>query len=286
MAKRASKKQRRARRLSALLRDMARSHPKTAAQLSTARSNREQRLARLVPGARLKGYEELINHLETLEPVFEKCKKLRPIAFLVGRVRGDFHTALEATLSGFHSVAHDAMRDVMEIEFLLRDFYYEPQHIERWVSCTDKERNDRFRPALLRQRHARRLGKEPQDLAEADYRAHSTFLHVSPHRNPFGGPGLSDSKVPFADDSCFWEIFEHGRRVLFALHQLRRKVARGVKSPSGPERGLKKFRDAWQRTQEMQAIFLALLQAARQSETADAAQQVAPADARNGAAEL
>lgn len=276
MAKRAAKKQRRARRLSDLLREMAKSHPKAAAQLSAAQSNREQRLSRLLPGARLKGYEQLVNHLEALEPVFEKSRKLRPIAFLVGRARGDFHTALEATLSGFHSVAHDAMRDVMEIEFLLRDFCHEPQHIEHWVSCTDKERNDKFRPALLRQRHARRLGKEPQNLAEAaDYRGHSMFLHVSPHRNPFGGPGLRDPQVPFADDSGFWEIFEHGRRVLFALHQLRRKVARGAKSPSGPERGLKKFRDAWQRTQEMQAIFIALLQAAGQRERADGAQQAA-----------
>jgi len=282
MAKRASRNQHRVRRLLALLREMGKSHPKTAAQLSTAESNREHRLSRLLTGARLKGYEELVRHLEALEPVFGKSKRLRPIAFLVGRARGDFQTALEATLSGYHSVAHDAMRDVMEIEFLLREFYHEPQHIEHWVSYTDKERNDKFRPALLRQRHARRLGREPQDLAEAaDYRAHSMFLHVSPHRNPFGGPGLNDSKVPFADDSCFWEIFEHGRRIVFALHRLRRKVARGVKSPSGPERGLKKFRDAWQRTQEMQALFLAMLQAARQGQSADAARQAEEAAGRS-----
>jgi hypothetical protein len=189
----------------------------------------------------------------------------------VGRARGDFQTALEATLSGFHSVAHDAMRDVMETEFLLREFYHEPKHIGEWLHCTPKQRNEGFRPGLLRQRHARRIGKEPQDLGEAsDYRAHSTFLHVSPYRNPFGGPGLADSDVPFAADSCFWEIFEHARRLVFVAHRLRRKVAPHLKSPRGPERGLKHLRDAWQRTQQMQAVFLALLEAANSDTTDDA----------------
>ncbi len=273
MAKRTSRKQRKTRLLSTVLRELAETHPRTATHLSTAQSNREERLFRLLTGARLKGYEELITHLEKLEPVFTMNRRLRGISFLIGRARGDFHTALEAALSGFHSVAHDAMRDVMEIEFLLREFYYEPQHIEQWVLCTPKERNERFRPALLRQRHANRIGKQSQDLAEAsDYRGHSMFLHVSPYRNPFGGPGLGDSTMLFADDSCFWEIFEHGHRMLFAAHRLRRKIARHVKSPWGLERGLKQFRDAWERTQEMQAIWQALLEAARQSQLKDATQ--------------
>ena len=271
MAKHASVKSRRTRRLSTVLRALVSTHPKTVDHLSTAQSNREERLSRLSSGARLKGHEELIAHLEELESVFEKSRRLRPIAFLVRRVRGDFHTAMEAALSGFHSVAHDAMRDVMEVEFLLREFYYEPKHIEQWVSCTPKERHDRFRPALLRQRHARRLGRQPQDVGEAnDYRAHSMFLHVSPYPNPFRNPGLSDSTMSLANDSCFWEIFEHGRRVLLATHRLRRKVARHIKSPWGLERGLKRFRDAWQRTQEMQAIWLALVEATRESQHEEA----------------
>lgn len=101
------------------------------------------------------------------------------------------------------------MRDVMEIEFLLREFYFEPAHIADWLQCSDKERNDRFRPAVLRQRHAARVGKRLQDMGEgADYRGHSMFLHVSPHANPFGGPGLVADRSPFSADSCFWELFE------------------------------------------------------------------------------
>ena len=251
--------------LNALLRRLAKDHPRTAEQLSRAHSNRELRLSQYLGGARLKGYEELISNLEALESVYRKARKLRDIAFLIRRAKGDFETALEAALSGFHAVAHDAMRDVMEIEFLLRDFIFEPSHIDQWLSCTPKERHDRFRPAILRQRHAQRLGKAPQDLGEAtDYKAHSQSLHVTPRASPFGGPGLAGATLPFAEDSCFWEIFEHGRRLLFAVHYLRRKLARHVPSPRGPERGLPRVRDAWRRTQEMQSMYVALLKAARE----------------------
>lgn len=265
------------RQLSRTLRDLSKTRPKTAWHLSQAQSNREERLSRYFESVRLRGYEELIQHLEELEPVFQNSRKLRPISFLIGRARGDFQTALEAALSGFHSVAFDAMRDVMEIEFLLREFYFEPGHIGQWISCSNQERNNKFRPAVLRQRHAHRLGKSPQDLEEAtDYRGHSTFLHVSPYQNPFGSPGLSESSTGFAVDSCFWEIFEHGRRLLFGAHKLRRKLARHIKSPWGPERGLKEFRDAWERTRETEMIFRALLEVLQDEQNGDAVENALP----------
>lgn len=151
----------------------------------------------------------------------------------------------------------------MEIEFLLRDFYYQLVNIFDWLTCSAKERNDRFRPAILRQRHAQRIGRQPQDLGEAlDYRAHSELLHVSPYESPFGVRGLGRAEIVFGD-ACFCEIFEHARRLLFECHRLRRKLARHVRSPAGPLRGLKKVRDAWERTRQLQAIWLALLQTAR-----------------------
>lgn len=246
-----------------LVRSLSKTHPRTAKQLATAQSNRETRLIRLSRGARLAGYEELVAHFIELEDAFRRQKRLAKIAFLIRRVRGEFVCALDAALSGFHSVAHDAMRGVMEAEFLLREFQHSPDAIEEWLTCSEKERHERFRPALLRQRHAKRLGKQPQDVAEAaDYRAHSRVLHVSPFANPFGGPGLDGSHLPWADDSCFWEMFEHGRRLLVAAHQLRREIAPRQRNLRGID-DLKKFRDAWERTQEMQAIFLALIEASR-----------------------
>jgi hypothetical protein len=42
--------------------------------------------------------------------------ELAPLAWLIGRVRADFVTAVEATQSGYVGVATDTMRDLMEIE--------------------------------------------------------------------------------------------------------------------------------------------------------------------------
>jgi len=235
-------------------------HPQIAADLSQAQFNRERSLSQYLHGARLRGYEEQITHLEALETVFQKSRRLQGISPLIRRTRGDFRLALEATLSGFHSVAHDAMRDVMEVEFLIREFHHEPRSIEEWLKATPKQLNDRFRPAILRQRHAKRIGSQPADVAEAsDYRGHSRMLHVSPYPHPFGGTGFSGPEGPFDTDVCFWEIFEHARRLLLETHLLRRKLARHIRSPWGPWRGLRQFRDAWERTQEMQAIWMALL---------------------------
>ena len=266
MAEGASRKRGRARSLSTLLRVLSESHPTIAGHSSRAQSNREKNLSQYLGDARLRGFEELINHLGKLETVFQTSRRLRGISPLIRRVRGNFQLGLEVALSGFHSAAHDAMRDVMEVEFLLRDFYYDSSRIEQWLRATRKELNDKFRPAVLRQRHAKRLGMQPEDVAEAsDYRVHSMWIHVSPYRHPFGGTGFSGPEGPFDTEVCFWEMFEHGRRVLFAAHRLRRKLIRHIRSPWGPWRGLKQFRDAWQRTQAMEAILTALVEVRRQN---------------------
>lgn len=243
-----------------MVRDLKQTHPQCYHFLMVAEGNRTRRLKNWKSGIRLKGIEELIAHLPEVSAVYQRNRKLRRIAFLIDRAQGDFVTALEATLSGFHLVTFDAMRDVMEIEFLLRDFYYEPSHIAEWLDGGDECRYSKFRPAILRHRHAARFERQPQDLSEAkDYKGHSMFLHVSPYRNPFGEFGLNQSDQGFAADSGFWEMYEHGRRVVHAIHNLRRKVARHLKSPWGPERGLKNFKRGWHATQTMQTVFRALI---------------------------
>lgn len=258
--------------LSTLLRVLSESSPKTASHLSQAQLNRERHLSQYLHGARLRGHEELIGHLEELQTVFQRSRRLRGISPLIGRVAVDFQVALEATLSGFNFVAHDAMRDVMEVEFLLREFYYTPASIEGWLRATQKELNDKFRPAVLRQRHAARLGVEPQDLPEAsDYRGHSALLHVIPHPLPLvGRDGVGQSEGPFDTEICFWEMFEHALRLLVVAHHLRRRIARHLKSPWGPWRGLKRFRDGWDSTQEMKEIWMHLLRTTPVGDDADA----------------
>jgi len=210
------------------------------------------------------GLEELLTHLEEVKRAFQARADLRPVALLAARARADFITALEALLSGFHAVAVDAMRDVMEVEFLVCEFRHRPDKISVWAHADLKQLNDQFRPAVLRQLHANRVRARPQDPGEAaDYRAHSSFLHVTPYQGPFGGPGIVPGNVPFGADGCFWEVFEHARRLLFELHSLKQVVAPRLRLPPGPRKGLKAVREAWKRTQEMQAVFLELIKAAR-----------------------
>jgi hypothetical protein len=127
-------------------------HPTTASFLQRAQTSRTVRLKRWQKGVRMRGYEELISHLPKVTQVYRRNKRLRPIAFLIDRAQADFATALEAALSGFHTIAHDAMRDVMEIEFLPRDFYFEPSHIQEWLSASETRRLAKFSPAILPRR--------------------------------------------------------------------------------------------------------------------------------------
>ncbi|KIZ17579.1 hypothetical protein [Streptomyces natalensis] len=60
--------------------------------------------------------------------------ELSKLAFIVERTHADFMTALEATLSGYFSVASDAMRDVLEIQYLLMDFAINPGHADDWLT--------------------------------------------------------------------------------------------------------------------------------------------------------
>jgi len=243
---------------STLIRTLSIESSDTAAKLKEAQSNREDSLAFYLDSVTLKGSEELTVHLQKLEKVYQRSRRLRGLSVLIRRLENDFEIGLESTLTGFHSVVLDAMRDVMEVEFLLREFTHQPSMIDQWLQATPKELYDKFRPAVLRQRDANRLGLRPQKMDEAsDYTLHSETLHVSPPARPsFFERGLHNHEDPFSTDICFWEMSEHARRVLFAVHHLRRKLARHIESPLGPTRGLKRFKDAWVRTQRTQDIYV------------------------------
>ncbi|HEY0377577.1 MAG TPA: hypothetical protein VGC87_11695 [Pyrinomonadaceae bacterium] len=114
----------------ALLESFANTHPLLAASLLKAQKNRIDRLQKYSSGVRLKGLEQLQSHLIIVEQSFQRNRTLKKVAFLIARAKADFETALEAVLSGLHGVVFDAMRDVMEVEFLLRDFLYESSHID------------------------------------------------------------------------------------------------------------------------------------------------------------
>lgn len=251
---------------------LMKSHPKLARHLRVAEELRRNRLKRYANGLRLRGLEELLTHLEELELNFQKHKTLRLTSFLLLRAREAFVTSLEAVLSGYNTVAFDAMRFVMEIEFLFRDFRYNGHHLKDWLTCSEKDRYGRFRPAILRERNAKRLKKVTKDLSEAiDYKAHSRIVHVGPFKNPFSGTaGLSTPDFPFGEDAPFWDIFEHARRLLLQVHGFQRRHAPRITMPRGlKDDGLPKFKKAWEATQQMQGMAYALTKVAITSEVSE-----------------
>ncbi len=246
----------------ASLLDLAAKRPRLAAALRRAEERRAANTASLLSGARFKGLEELLRDLDDLTGAFESDAGLSRLAALLARSVADFETAIEACLSGYLSVAVDAMRDVMEVENLLLDFAVLPAHIDQWLTAGPKDLRSKFKPATVRRRlHEAREGQYASSQDSADYRAHSAALHVSPHRNPLTARGFLPEQG-FEGDAAFWELFEHARRLRIAIRRLVIARSPGSAAETITAKTLIDVEDAWQRTQEMQAIYLALGQAA------------------------
>jgi hypothetical protein len=219
----------------------------------------------MIDGVRVACLDELLGRLDHIAEAWDGDPQLQKISFLVRRATGDFEAALEAGLSGYPSLAIDAMRDVMEIELLLLDFYVEPTNIDGWLTADRPTRMKVFPPRELRARLIKLGLHEVVGTAHvtADYHAHSESLHVNPTSPAL--PFLRKGHVPENDlvslDASFVEIFEHGRRLGNAMLLVAHRV-----SPDGPAeeacRGpLPKFGLAHERTQEFFKQFLDLLKA-------------------------
>jgi hypothetical protein len=199
-----------------ILQGMLDSHPHLAGTLRKAERNRSERLANLKDGIRLKGMEEFLQELVKLKDLFSETHALRSAERLLSNAIVYYEIGLEGSISGLHSAVHDCMRSVMEIEFLLRDFAIDINQLDIWLHATEKVLQRDFSPASLRKRYASSLGVKPEDMCDAlDYKAHSQALHVGPRANLLAIPGISDD-IWYQSDACFWELYEHGRRLLIA----------------------------------------------------------------------
>jgi hypothetical protein len=160
--------------------------PRLTELLSRAETNRAVRLRALSTTTKqLRALEEILTYTRELESYCGSEEHVSRLAFLLRRAHGDFATAIDALLSGFHKTVLDSMRDVMEIEFLLRDFALNHSHIAEWLTASEKVRRAKFQAGSLRQRYATSRGQAPPDMPEAtDYRGHSMLVHVLPYDNP------------------------------------------------------------------------------------------------------
>lgn len=254
--------------------ELGRSVPRLAAALQQAERHRTERVAALVGGARFRGLDELLRHLDELFHAFNADPIFRRISFLIDRSRADVETAIESILSGYLAVAADVMRDVMEIQNLLLDFAVNPAHIDEWLTAEDGRTGlGKFRAARVRNRlHA--AGEEPYATTSESpyYRSHSEAMHVNPrqeHRR-----GFSTKHYLWHGDEGFWDLFEHTGPLKHAIQRLTGALAPGSAADQLVSQHLSDVEEAWQRTQDMKAIHLALLEAiaktqAEDEETAD-----------------
>ena len=86
----------------------------------------------------MKGVNDLLVQLDRIATAFGAEPRLHKLTFLIRRVIADFETALEATLSSYAAAAFDAMRDVLEIDYLLKDFALDEKLIDEWLNADER----------------------------------------------------------------------------------------------------------------------------------------------------
>jgi hypothetical protein len=174
----------------------------------------------------LQGFNEIVNHATELEDHFSADAELTSLTFLVQRFRADVEIAVEALLGGRHGVLAAAMRDVMELELLLRDFSFDTAHIVKWLTCDEATRVGYFSPGQVRHRLAMVLYPgQNVDLPDAvEYTFHSKGTHATPNSPPDFDNVLSTESEPGRLLFYSFEIVEHARRFFAAVYRLMRTL--------------------------------------------------------------
>lgn len=215
--------------------------------LAESHQRRSDALERLEGTERFRGIDGLLVWLDSLTSALRADDKLERIAFLGERAVADFEAALEATLIGYGGVAFDAMRDVLEIDFQLRDFAVDPQLIAVWLDADDTTLRGHFQPVHVRKRlqmaGAVTLGNNAMSW---DYKAHSQLLHLRPNNEPLNflpGRGRCQNTV-FERDLGLWEIIQHGRSLRGAFQSLTAAVSPGSPADSEARKPIPEFADA------------------------------------------
>lgn len=229
--------------------------PIAALALATADARRRQNLKRLAGDIRFAGINELLVRLSGIGKAFSETPELSRITFMVQRAHADFMTALEATLSGYFSVASDAMRDVLEIHYLLMDFAINPDHVEEWLTIDEKGRMKDFSPAAVRRRlQAAGVVNFGDKAVSMDYKGHSMALHVSPVRLLNSADGIV-AHHSWLNEAGFWEIFDHGHGLMEGLTLLVDRLVPGSRAADIVGRDLKTFDEARGKAHELMRLW-------------------------------
>lgn len=174
----------------------------------------------------LQGFNEIVNHAREVEACFSADAELSSLTFLVKRFRANVEVAVEAMLGGRHGVLAGAMRDVMELELLLRDFSLDTARIVKWLTCDEATRVGYFGPGQVRRRLATALypGQDVELPDAVEYKLHSKGTHATPNSPPDFDNVLSTDSEPGELLFYSYEIIEHARRFFAAVYRLMRAL--------------------------------------------------------------
>jgi hypothetical protein len=167
------------------------------------------------------GLDQALGHFAGLLATFEDVEDLQPVAVLMNRARSDMESAIDALLTGRRSIVADEMRDVMEIEWLLRDFAARKENLVLWATTDDDIRAKTFWPAEVRRRLSNDAwpGKGFDLPDKREYDVHSQGLHPTPG-HPHSAKDLDEGADPTDLLQGAGEILEHCRRVFDATDVL------------------------------------------------------------------
>jgi hypothetical protein len=217
----------------AVLQESAKAYPRATEALMRSERHRLRRWRQFIDLVDLQAIDLLLGYLESISALLGSTA-LPDLEFLSDRVADDVRASFEGILSGYLQIASDAMRDIIEVELLARDFASDPERITRWRNASKTKRRNYFGPAEIRKRQAAALGIKPHEVSGAsDYAAHSQLLHAGPPvlfpRAP--GPGtLAGLRVIYILDALA-DVMRHGRSAAEALHLLLNALNRPAPDP-------------------------------------------------------
>lgn len=161
----------------------------------------------------LQAYEDVVRHLDDLQALDGLDEH---VAGLIGRCREDVMLSVDAVVAGDLARVTDLGRDLMEIEFLIRDFISYPDNLREWAEASEGKRNDKFGFARLAARQEKERGLPHGHLLpeRREYKAHSASTHPAPagRPEPFAGDPQN-----FIVNAVTEILIHHTQRVVIAL---------------------------------------------------------------------
>jgi len=132
------------------------------------------------------------------------------IQMVGARLFNSVAVSLKLMLRGYYQASFAIQRDVVEIAFLLSYFAHQRNMVERWTTCSPRERQRLFGPAKIRQALDKRNGLKNQKRDKL----YQAFCELAAHPTYPGmrllAPKGSVKLGPFLDRkylrNCLWEL--------------------------------------------------------------------------------